>query len=148
MKRNNNNDMLKIALAIVKNDKGEVLIVKRKKTELGSDGSELVWSFPGGVDRTRGKVLAYDTPEECVVEETLAETGHFVEANSLISERKHPDFPAYIYYYDCALTTTATNDLIMDDLIEQIYWVKPEKLMEYFTTNIDEKVAEHLSIKS
>lgn len=144
--KKDNNDIIKIALAIVKNDKGEVLIVKRRKTELGADGSQLVWSFPGGVDRSRGKVLAYDSPEECVVEETLAETGHFVKALSLISERKHPQFPAYIYYFHCELTTTATNDLIMDDLIEQISWVRPEKLTNYFTTEVDPKVKSHLNI--
>lgn len=138
--------LLKIALAITKNDDGEVLIVKRRSPEKGSDESLLIWSFPGGADSSRGKVDAYDSPEEAASEETLAETGHYVEAISLINRRKHPHFPADIFYFECKLTTNETTQLIMDDHIEQISWVNPSELKDYFTTDFDKKVAKHLGL--
>ena len=64
------NDIVDIALAIIKNEDGDVLIIKRRNPEKGSDGSSLNWAFPGG------KVDNYSTHEEAVEESVLGETGH------------------------------------------------------------------------
>lgn len=135
------NKKQKISLAIVKNDDGEVLIVKRKNPEEGSSGVKLQWAFPGGV------VEDFETPEETAAQETLEETGHYVEAVSLINKRNHPEFPVDISYYECKLTTDATTQYIDDHEIVQITWVKPPRLKkDYFTTDLDKKVAKHLNI--
>ena len=49
-----------INLGVVLNDKGEVLIIRRKVIEKGVDGSSLQWAFPGGKQRLN------ETREECV----------------------------------------------------------------------------------
>jgi 8-oxo-dGTP diphosphatase len=130
-----------IALAIVKNDQDEVLIVKRKKPEKGLGGSELTWVFPGGV------VEGTDTPEETCVQEALEETGHYVETLNLINKRKHPQYPVHLHYFECQLTTDATTQLIDDHEIEQIAWVKIHKLMDHFNSDLDKKVAKFLGLK-
>ena len=53
-----------IALAIVQNDDGEVLIIKRKNPEKGKDTVELKWAFPGG------KISDYESHEETAERET------------------------------------------------------------------------------
>ena len=130
-----------LAVAVVRNDQDEVLIVKRKKPEKGQGGSELTWVFPGGV------VEVHDTPEETAIQEALEETGHYIEVCSLINKRKHPQYPVDIHYFECQLTTDATTQLIDDHEIEQIAWVKVHKIMDHFNSDLDKKVARYLGIK-
>lgn len=135
------NKRQKISLAIVQNEDDEVLIVKRRNPETGSEGAELKWAFPGGI------VEDFETPEETAVQETLEETGHYIETVSLINSRDHPEFPVNLSYYECELTTDATTQFIDDHEIVQIAWVKPSRLKkDYFTTDLDKKVAKHLGI--
>jgi len=49
-----------INLGVILNNKGEVLIIRRKVIEKGVDGSSLQWAFPGGKQRLN------ETREECV----------------------------------------------------------------------------------
>ena len=84
--------------------------------------------------------------EEAVEESVLGETGHYISLGDLINKRKHPHFPVKIHYYSCDLTTTATTQLIEVDEVEQISWVSPEELGEYFATDFDKKVAKHLGL--
>lgn len=136
-------DIKKIALAIVQDDDGDVLIVKRKDPEKSPEGIILKWAFPGGV------VEDFETPEETVVQEVLEETGHYVDVDSKISERKHnhPGYEIELNYYKCHLTTSATTQLIDDHEIEQVAWVSPSRLKrDYFETDLDKKVAKHLGI--
>ena len=128
-----------IALAIVKNKQGEVLLVKRKTPEKGLGKSSLAWVFPGGA------IENSDTPEEAAVQETLEETGHYIQAVSLINKRKHPHHPVHVHYLECKLTTEATTDLIDDHEIEQIAWVKIHKLLDHMS-DLDKKVAKFLGI--
>ena len=133
-------NLVDIALAIVRNDVGDVLIIKRRSPEKGSDGAILTWAFPGG------KVANYSTHAEAVEESVLGETGHYVSSGDLINKRKHPQFPANIHYYICNLTTTDTTQLIEVEEVEQINWVSPNELIDYFTTDIDKKVAKYLGL--
>ena len=54
-----------INLGIVINNKGEVLIIKRKVPEKGKSGKILVWAFPGG------KQESGETRESAVEREVL-----------------------------------------------------------------------------
>lgn len=135
-------ELLEIALAITKNDSGDVLIIRRQKPEQGSDGSRLEWAFPGG------KISDYESHEETAERETLEETGHYVAVLKRLSTRKHPQYPVKIHYFACNLATTATTQMIEDHEIAQIAWVKPEKLLkEFFKTDLDKAVAEYLEIE-
>jgi ADP-ribose pyrophosphatase YjhB (NUDIX family) len=137
---NTKEDIVDIALAVVKNSDGEVLIIKRKNPETGSDGSSLAWAFPGGL------VEKYSTHKEAVEESVLGETGHYISVGELINKRKHPQFPAKVHYYSCKLTTDATTQFIEEDEVEQISWVSPTTLGDYFETDFDKKVQKFLGL--
>ena len=132
--------LAQIAVAVVKNTQGEVLLVKRKHPEKGLNESSLTWVFPGG------KVENSDTPEETAIQEALEETGHYIEVISLINKRKHPQYPVHIHYFECKLTTDATTQLIDDHEIEQIAWVKVHKVLNHLNSSLDKKVAKFLGI--
>jgi ADP-ribose pyrophosphatase YjhB (NUDIX family) len=134
----NTEKVLKVALALVKNSEGDILIVKRAKPEKGTGDSVLLWAFPGG------DVASYATHEEALEEAVLGETGHSVSVGDLVNKRKHPQFPADVHYYACELATTETTQLIEDEEIEQISWVSPKELVTYFTSDFDKKVAKFL----
>ena len=86
-----------VNLGVVLNKKGEVLIIRRRVLESGSDGSVLKWAFPGGKQK-------YDeTREQCVKREILAETGYDVIPKKQISLRLHPQFLITVVYHLCSL---------------------------------------------
>ncbi|MFH1970948.1 MAG: NUDIX hydrolase [Patescibacteria group bacterium] len=128
-----------IVLGIVKNSNNEVLIIQRTKDEKSTQLS-LSWAFPGG------EVESGEIKEQTVERELLEETGFQVTAISTISERKHPQFPVYVYYLECKLVSETPERKNRDDEVEKIKWVKPSQLSNFFTTNLDSKVASYLHI--
>jgi len=130
-----------INLGVVLNNKGEVLIIKRKVIEKGSDGSILQWAFPGGRQRLD------ETREECVKREVLLETGYEIEPIKQISLRVHPQFLVIVAYHLCVLKSQEPVAKPSEPHeIEEISWIKPEKLKELVTTDIDPKVKQELGI--
>jgi 8-oxo-dGTP diphosphatase len=131
-----------INLGIVLNKKGEVLIIKRRKKEITSKGKEFVWAFPGG------KQEAGETREERVVKEVLLETGYNVKPIRQIHLRIHPDTLKMIAYFLCELENENQNEIVEKEEIEEVKWVKPEELKNYFTTDIDPEVKKILGINN
>lgn len=130
-----------INLGVVLNGKGEVLMIRRKVLEVGTDGSVLQWAFPGGKQRLD------ETREECVKREVLTETGYDIEPIKQISIRVHPQFPVTIVYHLCSLKTSEPVAKPSEPHeIAEIKWVKSEEIKELFTTDIDPKVANELGI--
>jgi len=129
-----------IAVGIVKNPAGKVLIMDRVRKETGLDGSKLTWVFPGG------KLDGSETFEEAVVREILLETGFKVKVNKLISERVHPLFDVPIKYFTCDLADFRTRPIQEIHEVSTIRWVDPSELRDYFTTDIDVNVAKYLGI--
>ena len=130
-----------INLGVVLNNKGEVLVIRRKVLEKGIDGSILQWAFPGG------KQQFDETREECVKREVLAETGYDIKPSKQISLRVHPQFPVIVVYHLCFLNSQEPiAKPIEPHEIAEIKWVKPEKIKELFTTDIDPKVKQELRI--
>jgi len=130
-----------INLGVVLNNKEEVLVIRRVKLETGNDSSVLQWAFPGGKQQLK------ETREECVKREVLAETGYDIEPIKQISIRVHPQFPVTIVYHLCSLKTSEPAAKPNEPHeIAEIKWVKPKKLKELFTTDIDLKVANELGI--
>jgi ADP-ribose pyrophosphatase YjhB (NUDIX family) len=131
-----------IVLGIVLNKNGEVMIVKRKKKETTLTGKELVWVFPGG------KQEKEETREERVVKEILDETGYKVKPIKQISLRVHPDVFKMVAYFLCQLEEEEpVCEILEKEEIEEVKWVKPEELKQYFTTDIDLEVQKILGIK-
>lgn len=131
-----------IAVAVVKNKAGKVLIMKRTRLETGTDGSKLTWVFPGG------KLDGDENFEQAVVREVLVETGYSIKVNKLISERVSTQLSIPITYYSCKLAELKTRPIQEIHEVETIKWVNPGELRDYFTTELDPGVAKFLKIKS
>lgn len=130
-----------INLGIVVNNKGEVLIIKRKNPETTESGKILNWVFPGG------KQEPSETREESVEKEVLVETGYKVKAVRQIHLRLHPDSKLMMAYHECKLESEKPVQPIQEiDEVAEVRWVKPEELPHYFTTDIDPEVKKFLGI--
>lgn len=130
-----------INLGIVLNNKGEVLLIRRVKKETGSDGAHLNWAFPGG------KQKFAESRKGGVEREVQAETGYKVSSTKEISLRFHPQFPVIVVYHLCKLLSEKpTNAPEQPWEVEEVKWVRPEELKNYFTTDLDPHVAKELGI--
>jgi 8-oxo-dGTP pyrophosphatase MutT (NUDIX family) len=131
-----------INLAVVINEKKEVLLIKRVQKEKGKDGAVLTWAFPGGKQRLN------ESKERCVIREVLAETGYEIKPIMEISSRFHPQFPVFIVYHLCKLVFPDPIAKPKEPHeIGEIRWVKPKEVSKLFTTDIDPKVKEELKLK-
>ncbi|MCA9392208.1 NUDIX hydrolase [candidate division WWE3 bacterium] len=128
--------MTNIALGIIKNIKNEILIIERIKDANDKGEQMLLWAFPGG------EVEEGESANEAVVREVHEETGYEVEAKSIISERDHPQFPVHIIYIACDVVHKAAESFSSSE-IKTVAWVDPEKLGDFFTTDLDPNVAEY-----
>ena len=129
-----------IAVGIIKNPGGKVLIIERVRKETGTDGSKLTWVFPGG------KLDGDENFEQAVVREVMMETGYNVKVIELISERTHPQFDVPIKYYACELVEFRTRPIQEVHEVATLKWVAPQDLKDYFTTDIEPKVAKYLGL--
>lgn len=128
-------------LGVVVNDKGEVLLTRRVKQEIGRNGSVLTWAFPAGKQRLN------ESRSECVKREVLAETGYDVYSIKEISLRYHPQFPVGIVYHLCKLVSPEPVAKPNEPWeIAEIRWVKPKEIKKLITTDLDPEVARELGI--
>lgn len=131
-----------INVGVILNKKGEVLIIKRKNPEVTKNNKIFIWSFPGG------KQEAGESREERVVKEVLLETGYKVKPLKQISLRIHPDTYKIIAYFLCELEKEEpVQEISEKDEVEEIKWVRPEELKNYFTTDINPDVKKVLGIE-
>lgn len=131
-----------INLGVIKNKRGEVLLIKRVKQEKGENKSILSWAFPGGQQRLN------ETRSECVAREVLAETGYKIESIKEISFRRHPQFPVFVAYHLCRLIKPEPIARAKEPHeVDEIRWVKPKDIKKLFTTNFDLKVRRELGLR-
>ena len=120
---------------IVINGKGEVLLVRRAKEEIGEGGAVLRWAFPGGKQRFD------ESRADCVRHHIMARTGYDVRVLRQISLRVHPQFMVLIAYHLCKLVApkpVAPPADIGD--VAEIRWVPIVEVFELFTTDLDPEV--------
>ncbi len=130
-----------INLGVVRNEKGEVLMIRRREKEVGSDGSVLEWAFPGGGQRHD------ESREECVKRRVLSMTGYDVTPVRQISMRVHPVFMRTLNYHFCHLNSPEPIAEPQEPHeVAEIKWVKPEEIKSLITTDIDPNVAKTLGI--
>lgn len=134
----NTKGLSEIFLGVVKNQKGEILIVHRTPEEKGNEGVILSWVFPGGERDIN------ETGEEVLIRTLREETGYNVKPGKTISEREHPNFPVYVYYVECELIEENPIVKPSDPEVETPKWVKPEEIPHYFTSNFDSEVKGYL----
>lgn len=121
-------------------ERGRVLIVRRRKEEKRRGGVVLSWVFPGG------RVKQGESQAEAVVREVREETGYTVKVEKEISSRLHPQFPVYVHYISCQLVDIENIEMD-DEEIEEVIWVNPHKLKDYFMTDFDLGVQKYLGVK-
>ena len=131
-------NLTKVAVALVKNNDGEVLIVKNRQKEVGKDEAQLIWQFPGG------KIKQEETPEETVKRETLDQTGYQIIPKDIIDERKHPEFSVYIYYVASDIEGQEPQER-KETTTDIAKWVRVQELENYFNSSIEDKVKEYLN---
>ena len=130
-----------INLGVVSNDKGEVLLIRRVKKEVGKGGAVLTWAFPGGKQKFK------ESREECVKREILDETGYDVESIKQISLRMHPQFSILIVYHRCKLLSPKQIKKPSEPHeVAEIRWVKPEEIKKLITTDLDPQVSRELGL--
>jgi 8-oxo-dGTP pyrophosphatase MutT (NUDIX family) len=129
----------KVALAIVKNSQGEVLIVRKKYDIEYITGGHLNWSFPGGCITEEYK------PSECAERHALEQTGYRVYAKDEISQRMLHPLKNHITYIECELIDSPPVDIVSDST-EIIEWVDPQNLNQFFTSSLDVGVASFLGL--
>ncbi len=133
----------RIAVGVVINSEGKVLIARRIDKEKGSDGSTLCWVFPGGV------IENGETKFDAVKREVFEETGYKVNPLKEISSRKHPQIDVFIHYI---LAELSGDSKVKDQIIDRreiggSLWIRPEELEGYFTTKLDPGVKKYFGFK-
>ncbi len=142
MKARGSNDKPKrIAVGVVVNSEGKVLIARRIDKEKGADGSTLYWVFPGG------GVEENETMFDTVKREVFEKTGYRIQPIEEISKRKHPQIDIFIHYILAELDRSfeTLGQIIDTHEIDKCLWVRPEELEDYFTTELDPGVKKYLS---
>jgi mutator protein MutT len=128
-----------IALGILRNSKGRVLIIKRTYSEVAQHNQELTWAFPGGKVENGGAKAE-------VKKEFKEETGYEVEVGDKISERDYEKPHVHLEYYICTQIKPTSSIIENTEEVDRIKWVEPAHLENFFTTDVDPKVAEYLGI--
>lgn len=111
--------MVTVAAAIIRNEKGEILICKR-----GPGGScAYLWEFPGG------KLEAGETLEECLVRECREELDVEVAVGDLYDKTiyHYPERKTAIYFYNAKIISGDVRRLVHED----IQWAAPARLTEF-----------------
>ncbi|PIR89083.1 MAG: hypothetical protein COU07_02540 [Candidatus Harrisonbacteria bacterium CG10_big_fil_rev_8_21_14_0_10_40_38] len=131
-----------INLGVIQNKEGDILMIRRKREEVGKDESVLKWAFPGG------KQKLAESRNECVKREVLAETGYSVTPVKQISLRKHPQIEMWIAYHLCKLNDeNPITEPSEPHEVAEIKWVNKEEIPSLVTTDIDPEVKKELGLK-
>lgn len=131
--------LTRVALGVVRNV-DHILLIERQKKETSADGKVLDWALPGG--KFEGNETAYQAASREVEEET----GIIVEPTEVIDERRHPDFPAYIFYVACRLINNDNHNRTSDSGIITSKWVPIRDIRDYISRPINEKVELYLDL--
>ena len=130
-----------VNLGVVLNNKGEVLIIRRKVIEKGSDDSVLQWAFPGGKQRYN------ETRQEAIKRTVLSETGYNIQWIRQIDLAFHSEISVFIAYHLCKLNSSVPIAKPQEPHeVAEIRWVKPEDIKKLITTALNSKVANELGI--
>jgi mutator protein MutT len=132
-----------INLGVVRNEAGEILMVRRLNPEKGKNESTLGWAFPGGKQRFK------ESREQCVKREVLDETGYDIVPTRQLSLRMHPQFPVMIVYHLCELASQKpVAEPKEPHEIAEVKWVKSGEVKNLITSDLDPNVSRELGLKN
>jgi 8-oxo-dGTP pyrophosphatase MutT (NUDIX family) len=114
----------KIVVAIIKNNKGKILLARVKDNRLEAFGN-LRYVFPGGT------IIDDESPIETLEREAFNETGYKVDVVGQVSYRVHPVTGKEIYYYYCKYDDSIPQTEINCIDVDSVIWVDRSNLLEY-----------------
>jgi 8-oxo-dGTP diphosphatase len=124
--------MLNVAAAIIENEKGQILIARRKKGK----ALEGLWEFPGG------KIEKNETIEECLKRELLEEMNIQIEPYQSFGVSDYEYGEVHIRLFALKAKFVDGNIKLVDH--DQWEWVHPKDLKEYEFAPADLKFVEQL----
>jgi ADP-ribose pyrophosphatase YjhB (NUDIX family) len=131
-----------VNLGLVRNSKGEILMVKRKP-EQGLNGAVLIWGLPGGHQYEN------EPREECVERKVIETTGYKVKCVRQIAMRVHPQFSRVICQFVCDLLdeNPVQEPKLQEHDIEEVKWIKPEEFLKYVNLDVDPNVLKEIGVE-
>jgi 8-oxo-dGTP diphosphatase len=123
-----------IVLGIVFDTKTKKILIGRRKPDL--DIKNLLWAFPGGRPEY-GEEL-----EEAIKREIREETGYETESLGVIFAKTYPEKRDLLsIYFLCEVTGGEEKP---SEELEELKWVEPNELKDYFTTSFHPKLKEYI----
>jgi len=126
------NQFKNIAVAIVKDDNGKVLLVKTP-VDLEVDEDE-AWGFPSNI------IVPGATYTETFASDVLENTGCIVEATALISSEKVHSLGLHFEYVECKIVCIDSSYKRKSSRYHK--WVQSSKLKDHFIGNFNEDLDE------
>jgi len=121
--------MIEVTCAIIRNDEGKVLVVRRGP-QMGNAGK---WEFPGG------KIKSGETQEDCIVREIHEELGIDIVLSGSLEPVEHDYGDKYIKLYPFICDTLATNIFLEEH--DALKWLVPDRLLDVNLSAADVPVA-------
>ena len=129
-----------VAVAIVRDDDGRILLVKPNKSQalqsISSDAE--AWEFPAN------DIIPGATYTETFVSEVLEITGYIIEAVSLVSSEKKISAGFHYEYVECKI-------VCRDESVKSISrtthkWIEPHKVRGHFKRRINKDIVSFLTV--
>ncbi|OUM56361.1 hypothetical protein PIROE2DRAFT_19056 [Piromyces sp. E2] len=116
-----------IAHALIQNNRGEILIVRRTQIKRGKKNYEGGrWDIPGGT------VEKMELPSEAAVRETKEEVGLNVKVSSILYEKSNRDMEKQAVFttliYKCNIIDEFNIQLDLEEH-DTYQWINPEKIL-------------------
>jgi len=126
--------MIEVAAAIIENDKGQILIARRKegKSQAG------LWEFPGG------KIENGETPQACIVRELLEEMNISVTPGELFGVNEFVDKTVQILLIAHKATYIGGQIRLVDH--DEFFWAQRDELGKFVFAPADVKFVEMLML--
>ncbi|MFS8130716.1 MAG: NUDIX domain-containing protein [Candidatus Dojkabacteria bacterium] len=118
-------------LAVIQNN--DLILIGKLKPEKVEDFGGIQYIFPGGTVEENEKLV------KAVIRESLEETGLNVNVVKEIGFRIHPKTQKEIHYFHCVkVNGELSTDNELNDDIDNLEWVKKERLFELMPTLFNE----------
>ena len=127
-----------VAVAIVRNEEGKVLLVKPTDMEISLE--QELWDFPSNI------IIPGSTYTETFASEVLEKTGCIIEAVSLISSEKIHSASLQYEFVECKIICKDSS--FKNRYANHIKWVPAQKLREYFQKRINKDLLRYFGLMS
>lgn len=133
------NQIKNVAVAIIKNENGEVLLVQPSSEKMSIAEDYNSWEFPSNT------IIPGATYNETFATEVLEHTGCIVEARSLISSQKLEKIGIHYEYVECKIITKEKRS--KTSVSTTTYkWIHPSSLSKTFFKKFNKDIIEFFDL--